>query len=404
MAKPKYSTVILATCLAGFLVGLPAVSQADPRDQLLETERKLAEKSSGVRTLADELAVLEATAQAKATYLAQLEAERTQTRRDLAKLNGELERAQRDRQSAERNLTRYVAADYVEGSPNAYFVLASAKSLAESVSLQTYLGQLQSAADDVADQMRVDEAGIAKRQERAQKSYVRLDELEESTSKETGELVAVRLAKQRLLGETAGQEDAFRKKFEAAREQLKKTGQYARSARERLGSRVWDESGGYFNQLDSRWIDEKLGFSDSSTIGDYGCGVAALAMVYKHYGLQTNPSLLNGDLKRTGALFDDLLEWPNTTAASGGRLTLVGSTSLFERGRADWNLINSQLDTGNPVIVYIDRPGKISHYVVLTARRGSGYLMHDPIEGPNLRFEDYYQTDWVYQTITYRRS
>ncbi|MEJ7660508.1 MAG: C39 family peptidase [Hymenobacter sp.] len=167
---------------------------------------------------------------------------------------------------------------------------------------------------------------------------------------------------------------------------------------------MWDESGGYFNQLDSRWIDEKLGFSDSSTIGDYGCGVAALAMVYKHYGLPTNPSLLNGDLKRTGALFGDLLEWPNTTAASGGRLASVGSASLFERGRADWNLINSQLDTGNPVIVYIDRPGQISHYVVLTARRGSGYLMHDPIEGPNLRFEDYYQTDWVYQTITYKRS
>ncbi|MEJ7660509.1 MAG: hypothetical protein WKG07_13300 [Hymenobacter sp.] len=101
-------------------------------------------------------------------------------------------------------------------------MLASAKSLAESVSLQTYLGQLQSAADDVADQMRMDEAGIAKRQERARKSYVRLDELEASTSKETGELVAIRLAKQRLLAETAGQEDAFRKKFEAAREQLEK--------------------------------------------------------------------------------------------------------------------------------------------------------------------------------------
>ncbi|MEJ7660510.1 MAG: hypothetical protein WKG07_13305 [Hymenobacter sp.] len=49
-----------------------------------------------MRTLADELAVLEATAQAKATYLAQLETERTQTRRDLAQLNGELERTQQD--------------------------------------------------------------------------------------------------------------------------------------------------------------------------------------------------------------------------------------------------------------------------------------------------------------------
>ncbi len=66
----------------------------------------------------------------------------------------------------------------------------------------------------------------------------------------------------------------------------------------------------------------------------------------------------------------------------------------------NWADINSKLDAGTPVIVYIDR-GSISHYVVLWGRSGTSYRMHDPINGPGRRFSDYYSHDAVYEYITF---
>ena len=140
------------------------------------------------------------------------------------------------------------------------------------------------------------------------------------------------------------------------------------------GGRVWPETDNYFNQTDPRWASTKLGFSDSSTICNYGCGVTSIAMVFKRYGIDTDPIRLNADLRRVGAFWDDLLVWNNVGNASQGRL------SVTKHFGGNWGDINAKLDAGTPVIVYIDR--------------GS-------INGPGLRFSDYYSTDAVYEYVTF---
>ena len=48
---------------------------------------------------------------------------------------------------------------------------------------------------------------------------------------------------------------------------------------ENLASTSW-----YFSQNDTRWKNMTIGLSNS-TINDYGCAIAAVAMVYKYYGI-----------------------------------------------------------------------------------------------------------------------
>ena len=49
-----------------------------------------------------------------------------------------------------------------------------------------------------------------------------------------------------------------------------------------------------FRQSDERWSDDPLGgVPDNGTLGGQGCAVAAAAMVFKFYGIETDPQQLN---------------------------------------------------------------------------------------------------------------
>lgn len=393
-----------------FLVIIPLIAlllspnSARADDDFAAKEQRLNEAAGKVRTLSDELAVLTASVEVSSTVITDLNRQIASVERSIRNLNIDLGTLQRQRLGYQRTLGRYVAADYTDLPSSIYVILASEGSVTDRLAINAYLSTLQDSAHSAMLKLKDTEAALdAKRREMLDTS-ARLDDLKLEQSTRATELAATKDAKQRLLERTQGDEAAFRADFESAREELEKAGRFAKSARDRVGSRVWDDSGYYYNQLDSRWIDSKLGFSNSSTLGDYGCGVTALAMVFKYYGIQTDPVKLNVRLKETRAFVDDLMDWRGVAAATNGRLELANSPYPIGQSTVDWNFINQQLASGNPVIVYINRPGQQSHYVVLLSKQGDSYLMHDPIEGPYLLFGKYYSTSAVYQYITFRRT
>lgn len=396
----KLSHKLLGILIASVAVIGPVVVGANPLDDYTKVQQQLSDQAGHVQSLSDELRLLDQTVAAKADYLKQITAETNKVRQELAAVNHELGTMQRDRQLAQGKLNQLVRTDYVDGQPNEYFVLASADSLSSATATSSYLGIFQERTDGLVGQLDKLERRQTERQRDVLARVQRLSQLEDEAARETSELTVVRQAKQKLLESTQGQEDLYRQQYEAAREQLVKMGIFGQSGCDRVGSRVWSDAGGYFNQCDPRWADAKLGFSDSSTLGDYGCGVAALAMVYKTYGGigDTDPLRMNQALRGAAAFSDDLLWWGRVGGAYGNRLAVTA-----HNGGADWAAINGELAAGRPVMVYIDR-GVTNHYVVLLSRDGSTYRMNDPIEGPNLRFSDHYSTGAVKQYVTFRRT
>jgi hypothetical protein len=142
----------------------------------------------------------------------------------------------------------------------------------------------------------------------------------------------------------------------------------------------------YLSQRDPQWINEKLGFDDTLTIGTDGSALACLSMLVNGYGYNETPSSMNSKLKDMGSgigFLGSLIVWPGLTRAFP---RIVFRRIVVCRSQpAPLDEINASLDAGQALLVEIDRspsPGLQNHWVVLYARQEDDYLMLDPWPQP----------------------
>jgi hypothetical protein len=136
-----------------------------------------------------------------------------------------------------------------------------------------------------------------------------------------------------------------------------------------LASASW-----YFNQKDSRWGDQHIGFSNT-LMKSYGCAVTAVSMVFRFHGIDINP----GTLAQQPIFYHDLIVWPEQWKG----LKLVSSRL---HGNIDWNVVDGEIKKNNPVIVFVKSSKRgAGHYVVVHSKDKDGkYIVHDPYWGSNI--------------------
>jgi hypothetical protein len=129
-----------------------------------------------------------------------------------------------------------------------------------------------------------------------------------------------------------------------------------------------------FRQSDERWSDDPLGgVPDNGTLGGQGCAVAAAAMVFKFYGIETDPQQLNWFLTAVDGYTErGWLYWDRAAWLAPNRLRHV-----YE-DLPSYQLIDSNLAHGNPVIVRLRLANGITHFVVVAGKDGFDYLVRDP--------------------------
>jgi Peptidase_C39 like family len=132
-----------------------------------------------------------------------------------------------------------------------------------------------------------------------------------------------------------------------------------------------------FRQSDERWSDDPLaGVPENGTLGGEGCAVAAVAMVFKSYGIDTDPQQLNWFLTAVGGYTDrGWLYWDRAAWLSPNRVR-----HLYE-DLPSYQLIDSNLARNNPVIVRLRLRNGITHFVVVAGKDGFDYLVRDPGAG-----------------------
>ena len=137
-----------------------------------------------------------------------------------------------------------------------------------------------------------------------------------------------------------------------------------------------------FRQSDEQWADDPLGgVPDNGTLGGQGCAVAAAAMIFKFYGIETDPQQLNWFLTavdgytENGWLYWDRAAWwaPNQVR------------HVYE-DLPSYQLIDSNLARGNPVIVRVRLRNIVTHFVVIAGKDGFDYLIRDPGAGATKGF------------------
>jgi ABC-type bacteriocin/lantibiotic exporter with double-glycine peptidase domain len=107
---------------------------------------------------------------------------------------------------------------------------------------------------------------------------------------------------------------------------------------------------------------------------NYGCAVAALAMVFKYH----NEDITPGKLAKQPLFSFDLIKWPATWRS----ISLVANEA---RQKVNWTKVDENIKNGYPVIVFVRAVGKSGgHYVVVFAKDSRGYIVNDPMWGSNI--------------------
>lgn len=137
-----------------------------------------------------------------------------------------------------------------------------------------------------------------------------------------------------------------------------------------------------YGQRGEYWSNDQLGTCYPETIGSHGCAVSSAAMVFKYYGVNTNPRDLNNWLTQNNG-YDEgcLIDWGVAANYTEGKVQWIDSIS-YRTQPADLNKIKSELDNGYPVIAEMcNDVGPLKpyyHFVVITGYSGSSFYINDP--------------------------
>jgi hypothetical protein len=244
--------------------------------------------------------------------------------------------------------------------------------------------QAQDKVKEVVDNINAMKTSLENEKQIQEQKQAELKDLTDQLDEKNKKLDASKAQKQNLLTVTKGEEAKYQgllAKVEKQKEELLNIDELSTASG--LSASAYDSpgeglasTGWYYSQKDSRWGNDEIGRSKSK-MKDWGCAVASLAMVFKYYGAGVTPKTLAD----SSSLFSyDLIKWPATW--SGG----ITRESTIGHGNIKWSTIDSELKSGNPVIVYIRKSnGGGGHYVVVHHKTSKGkYVVHDPYFGSNI--------------------
>lgn len=133
------------------------------------------------------------------------------------------------------------------------------------------------------------------------------------------------------------------------------------------------------SQQDPRWKTTRLGFSSTSTIGEFGCALTSVAIYLSGFGCPETPQTLNEKLKQRGGFLQDAIVW----AAVSSLYPKVRFKNLIICRDTDAPIqsIGDATAAGQPVLLEVDsspRAGLQTHWVVAYQKVGKDFLILDP--------------------------
>lgn len=131
-------------------------------------------------------------------------------------------------------------------------------------------------------------------------------------------------------------------------------------------------------QNDERWATTTLGYGPQA-VKDWGCLTTSLTMVLNDCGYSETPATVSQKMTAIGAFFGAAIN----AYRIGEVFPNVSLKDLVDCANAPAPLaaIDAELAAGAPVLVCVDQSpasGVQDHWVVLYAKEGNDYLMHDP--------------------------
>jgi len=381
--------VFLFLALSFFLLN-PVVSRADEtqdlQNKIAEYTQKLSELGSAKNTLSNQIKIL--TSQYDLTLL-----KITQTENSIKSLDKEINNLTIKIDDLDKKLNS-LASLYVlqiiqnyklqKNAPPFAFLFST--SLNNYLERYKYVSSVQTASQNSMINIQTVKSDYdTQKTEKAEKQQ-EMEALQKTLAAQKTSLDNQKIAKDKLLETTKNDEKKYQQLLAAAQAQLSALRNFSSTAG---GSSCLSASpgtgndGNFYSQRDPRWCKQYIG-SSNDTIGEVGCYLSSISMVYKKIGSDISPSAYAANSSNF---------WSNTAYMLNPSPPLGYS---FKQLSYSASTVDNELKAGRYVIAQMRmNTGVGMHFIVIISGGNGIYKIHDPWFGSDNNFSDFYTTGGI---------
>jgi peptidoglycan hydrolase CwlO-like protein len=388
--------ILLVVLLLGVfripVVAQDATSSDDQYNKKLQEieqlKAKLTEVQGQVQTLSSALSYIN---NKKALIQKQIEATQFQIEvleRDIDSLSGKITTLEKSLNNLTTAFLHNVTMTYEHRDIDDVSVLLSSKGFSDMINRYAYLSVTQKYRQDIltkTTQAKMDYDNEKNLKEKKQKT---IESLKSQYVKQQQDLVVQEQAKKLLLSQTKDSEANYQRLLTQANAELNALRGFSASKTGGMLPPQNSPDGWYFSQRDQRWggmcIANSCGTRNQGTIYEVGCLIADIAMVKKKYGEDVTPITIASN---PSYFFSTTAYMLQPWAAPGGY--------RYERSGYDQGKLDNELKEGRPVIAHLQVNTRDGHFIVIKSGSGGQYVMHDPWEGYDKKFSDFYRISQI---------
>jgi len=348
-----------------------------------EIEKKLVEVRTQKNTLSSQITYMDTQIYVAGLRINQTEEKVVDTEKEINVLGARITNLDSSLDKLSETLLNRIVAGYKNRTVDIADILLDSTNASKLVNRLKYYDLAKERNQKALLQVQEAKSNFEEQKDLREKKAEQLAELKDQLAAQERSLNTQQDEKTKLLADTQNSEKVYQKRLEEARSQLNSFQSFVQNsgaagviAANSFGS---GSDGAYYSQRDQRWASQTIGYSNNSVL-NVGCLLTTIAMFAKIEGVDIDPSALAQDTNRF---------WGNTAWM---KLPWPGVSGRSYSSVSD---IDSELANGNPVIVGVKIDNCASggnHFVLITKKEGSDYIMHDPIYGPDLKFSSHYST------------
>ncbi len=263
-------------------------------------------------------------------------------------------------------LIKRISETYKKGRINAFSLFLSSDSFSNFVSRYKYLRVIQLNDRELMLQLETARTNFKDQKTLKEEKQEELEIVKNKLKAQQATLSKYKKDKENFLAITKNDEKKYQQLLSQAIAQQKAFEKYVfgqGGATILSNQTVCDDWGCYYNQRDSQWGNQSLGYSGLS-VAEYGCLVSSVAMIASHHGINIKPSDIAA----------------NPSAFFGSSAFLLDEFNVndinVKKTHVSKSLLDSELASGRSVIAGLY--GGPDHFIVIKEKSGDNYIMHDP--------------------------
>ena len=378
--KLKYFFFLL---LIPFLVISTRFVRAEDECDVTCWDRKIGEYQDKLNQLSDEAQTLSTAIEYfdGQIGLAQAEINKTQAQlnqveHEIGVLSGKITHLDTSLESLSELLLNRIGTTYRLQRADPIYLIFSSQGLSDYFTRYQHLVAVQSHDKEILVTMEQTKRSYDQQKTTKEEKQAKIEALQNQLKQQRTNLAQQSLEKQTLLVITRNDEKTYQNLLAKAQAEIASLKGFTSTRGDScLGSPQAQPDGWYWSQRDSRWCNQQIG-SSSENIGEVGCLISSIAMVWQKHSQSRTPAQIAGD---TAYFFSNTAYMNNPPPVP----------NYIQRGGYDPSFIDSKLAEGQPVIVHIDLGGD-GHFVVLKSGSNGDYIMNDPWYGPDIPLNNYY--------------